>query len=140
MKLTVTKRYSDIPFAHRAPRHDGKCRWSHGHSWTVEFEFSADVPDENGFVVDFGKLESLKAHLEEFDHSTVLSADDPELFFFRSRPDLFQVVVVSSASSEGLAQHFFRKANDVLKFFGRGARCIRCTVFEDSRNSATYGE
>lgn len=27
MKLTCTKRYNDIPFAHRQPKHPGHCRY-----------------------------------------------------------------------------------------------------------------
>lgn len=141
--ITCTKRYSEIPFAHRAPFHDGHCRFVHGHGWSFEFEFVADSLDANGFVIDFGGLKELKAELDKLDHAFVVSADDPELFPFRSRPDLYQLVIVPCASSEGLAEHFFHTANRVLAgtyFQTRGARCIRCTVFEDSRNSATFRE
>ena len=137
--LTCSKRYHEIPFAHRAPFHDGHCSKVHGHGWSFEFEFAADQVDGNGFVVDFGKLKLLKAELDKLDHALVLSAQDPELFFFRNHPHLFKVVRVPDASSEGLAQHFFRIADQLVRGL-RGERCVRCTVFEDSRNSATYGE
>jgi 6-pyruvoyltetrahydropterin/6-carboxytetrahydropterin synthase len=139
--LTCQKRYSDIPFAHRQPNHDGHCRLVHGHNWSVEFEFTATERDENGFVIDFGKLKAVRATLDALDHAIVLDADDPELAYFQARPDLYRVVTVQGASAEGLAAHFLARAQDAVDrtddAVGRGVRVVRCTVYEDSKNAAT---
>ena len=54
--ITCTKRYDNLPFAHRQPNHEGHCSLIHGHNWSFEFEFKASKLDGNGFVIDFGDL------------------------------------------------------------------------------------
>jgi 6-pyruvoyltetrahydropterin/6-carboxytetrahydropterin synthase len=58
--LTCKKTYFDVPFAHRQHLHDGHCSFVHGHNWDISITFACDKTDENGFVVDFGKLKFLK--------------------------------------------------------------------------------
>ena len=65
MTLTCTKTYFDVPFAHRQHLHDGHCSFIHGHNWDIRVTFGCERTDENGFVVDFGKLKFLKAWIEE---------------------------------------------------------------------------
>ena len=60
MTLTCTKTYFDVPFAHRQHLHDGHCSFVHGHNWDIRVTFGCERTDENGFVVDFGKLKFLK--------------------------------------------------------------------------------
>ena len=75
--LTCRKTYSDIPFAHRQHRHDGHCALIHGHNWAFTLTFACTAPDENGFVVDFGKLKFLRHWITtHLDHACVFNADD----------------------------------------------------------------
>ena len=147
--ITCTKRYDDLPFAHRQPKHDGHCAWIHGHNWGFEFEFGCTRLDECGFVIDFGKLKWLKSWIEErFDHTLLLNADDPMLPYLRSALDsqpgerynclLAKIVVVPDCSSEGLAKWLLEHANSVVQDNTEGRVFIcRVTVIEDSKNSAT---
>jgi 6-pyruvoyltetrahydropterin/6-carboxytetrahydropterin synthase len=147
--ITCTKRYDDLPFAHRQPKHDGHCAWIHGHNWCFEFEFGCTATDECGFVVDFGKLKWLKEWIyERFDHTLLLNADDPMLPYLRNALDsqvgerenllLAKIVVVPDCSSEGLAAWLLDKANEVVQQFTSGRVFIhRVSVIEDSKNSAT---
>lgn len=157
--VTCTKRYSNLPFAHRQHRHDGHCALIHGHNWAFEFEFIASALDENGFVIDFGKLQWLKRWLEErFDHTLVLNQDDPNLDYLQRvlgnpTPDILgvsmgqpcllsSIVVVPNAGAEGLAQWVLGEVNRLLEqrfpvTEGRIIRVTRLTVFEDEKNSAT---
>ena len=141
MKTTCTKRYSDIPFAHRQPSHKGHCRFVHGHNWGFEFEFEADKKDECGFVVDFGGLKALKALLDEtLDHKLVLNADDPLFAPLDAAQRLTGdgAVAVKDCSCEGLAEWALRKANELVSVLTSGrTRVARCTCYEDSKNSAT---
>lgn len=139
---TCTKRYQEIPFAHRAPYHDGHCRLVHGHNWSVEFEFIARELDENGFVMDFGKLKPFAQFLKsDFDHALVIAEKDPERNRFMDLNDrgLAMVTIVPDTSSEGLAKYFYDVMNEMV-VEGTNKRVVvkRCTVIEDSRNSATY--
>lgn len=146
---TCTKRYNDLPFAHRQPNHDGHCSWIHGHNWSFEFEFACTKLDKCGFVIDFGKLKWLKAWIEErFDHTLVLNETDPMLRYMRNALDtqcgerdgclLAKIVTVPDCSSEGLASWLLKTVNELVqeqtdeRVFVR-----RVSVIEDTRNSAT---
>lgn len=153
MISTCTKRFSEIPFAHRAPNHSGHCRFVHGHNWTIEATFAADEKDGNGFVLDFGGLGFLKEYLERFDHALVLAKDDPQLGMAQQANSILadlgaagvaKIVTVDDTSSEGLAEHFFKAFNELIlekdKLSARGVRVVRVAIYEDSKNSATYYE
>lgn len=143
--MTCTKRYNDIPFAHRQPNHSGHCRFIHGHNWSFEFEFAAKAYDECGFVMDFGKLQTVKRILQTFDHALVLNQSDPlwkkeefeAVLNFCGR----NLVLVGDCSAEGLARYMFFAVSEVIKHETQGRVSLRrVTVFEDSKNSATYVE
>lgn len=148
---TCTKKYIEYPFAHRQWKHTGHCAHIHGHNWTFEFEFTAKDVNESGFVVDFGKLKWLKGYLDlHFDHTIVLCADDPFLREFHSvgGSTAWNITTVPDASSEGLAKFLFEKINELLAQgqvldeidLQRNIRVVKVTVYEDSRNSATYSQ
>ena len=138
---TCTKRWSDIPFAHRQPKHAGHCRFIHGHNWAFEFEFICSEKDECGFVVDFGGLKALKQWLDDtFDHKLVLNADDPLLHQINAAQVLTgdAVLTIPDCSCEGLAEFVAQHANRIVQAFtGHRVAVRRVTVFEDSKNSAT---
>lgn len=140
--ITCSKEYRDIPFAHRQHNHDGHCARIHGHNWSFKFIFGATELDENNFVIDFGKLKPLKATLEQFDHALVLNEDDPQLTYLQEvleSFDLADIIVVPSASSEGLAEMLGRAAHILVQGMTDGrVSVISCTVEEDSKNSATW--
>lgn len=152
--LHCTKLYADFPFAHRQPAHDGHCALIHGHNWSFEFTFACEQLEKGtGFVVDFGKLKWLKDRLNElFDHTLVLNEDDPELAYLaialrvpQGTPHrLARIVRVPDCSCEGLAVYLRKLVNrwlqDVPGAAERGLRVARVVVFEDSKNSASYGE
>ena len=160
--VTCTKRYSDIPFAHRQHMHDGHCAWIHGHNWAIELTFGATEMDACGFVVDFGKLKFIGAWIDEhLDHALLLNASDPQLDHLRASlalegedgrctlcGDLFEacaheplahILVIDDASSEGLARFFFDTFDEMVReATGGRSYVVKCQVIEDSLNSATY--
>lgn len=144
--ITCTKRFPSVPFAHRQPNSDGHCKYIHGHGWVVEVEFISRERDQCGFVMDFGKLQSLKDILKRFDHSLVLNETDPELpnlkdslYPLSSKKENFAIIItVPDCSSEGLADYFFEKfATIIYQETGGRVTVKRVTVFEDEKNSAT---
>lgn len=136
--FTVTKRYRDLPAAHRQPKHAGHCRLIHGHNWGFDFTFGCEKLDGNGFVVDLGQLEWLKRWLHEtFDHTFLLNKEDQFLIM----PEFAKIVRVPNCGVEGLAMFVFDKVQAVLrgpKAEDRGEHLIEVTCWEDSKNSATY--
>lgn len=62
---------------HRIPGHQnglGKCARLHGHTYNFHVQLTADMLEEEGFVVDFGDIKTI---LDEWDHRMLLWADDP---------------------------------------------------------------
>lgn len=145
---TCSKRYADIPFAHRQWKHKGHCRFIHGHNWSFEFKFACDVDNGQGFVIDFGRLKWLKEWIDtHFDHTTVLNQDDPLVDKFHSvgGNDAWDITVIPDASCEGVAQFLYTEVNRLLttevlqdEDANRVVRVVSVIVYEDSRNSAEY--
>ena len=144
--ITCSKLYTDIPFAHRQPNHKGHCRFIHGHNWSFEITFACDKLDPCGFVVDFGDLKFIKNWFSDvLDHSLLLNKDDPLLASTTTHLQQYgicNVVPVFDCSCEGIAEFVASEVNELLcihdENMGRKVRCIKCTVFEDSKNSATF--
>ena len=139
MKTTCSKRWPSVPFAHRAPFHDGHCRFVHGHNWTVEATFGCHSPDSNGFVFDFGKLRTFRDWLDfGFDHALVVSATDPALDRLKELGELAKLVVVPDCSCEGLAREFFAVLDSIVLKESEGrAFVVSLTLWEDEKNFAT---
>jgi len=142
--LTITKSYRDLPAAHRQPNHDGHCRLVHGHNWGFDITIACDILDENGFVLDVGKMKCVKARLEElFDHTLLINYDDPMVEHFKSmdRQGLYNLVLVPNCGMEGLAQFVQQDVQKLLEdTFGteRGLQVTEVVCLEDSKNIATY--
>ncbi|MEO0795382.1 MAG: 6-carboxytetrahydropterin synthase [Verrucomicrobiota bacterium] len=139
--ITCRKTYTDVPFAHRQPDHDGHCRFVHGHNWTITVTFACRERDQNGFVIDYGKLGFLKAWIEEnLDHACVFREDDPLMdALVSSAPEAWKVYVVKDCSNEGLAMHVFDVFDQLVrKESADRAWVVSVDIKEDSKNGACY--
>lgn len=78
--MLITKEFT-FDAAHRVLGHQGKCRYLHGHTYTVLVSVFANELDGLGFVMDFGEMKSLFGGWidEHFDHNILLNSDDPLL-------------------------------------------------------------
>jgi 6-pyruvoyltetrahydropterin/6-carboxytetrahydropterin synthase len=139
---TCKKIYRDIPWAHRQHRHDGHCALIHGHNWSIAITFGAQALDENGFVVDFGKLKFLERWIDEhLDHACVFNADDPmkDRLLAVGGTSLWKPYVVPSCSCEGMARHLFEVFGGLVReATGGRVAVVAVEVEEDSKNSAAY--
>lgn len=153
--FTCSKRYDNLPAAHRQHNHDGHCAWIHGHNWSFEIEFLAEELDENGFVVDFGKLKNVKAWLEDhFDHTLLLNEDDPQRKYLTDglcNPEnlpgydedapaveafpFAKIVTVPNCGAEKLAEFV---AQGVGRLIPERVLVLRVTCYEDNKNTATW--
>ena len=141
--LTCRKTYFDIPFAHRQHRHDGHCSFVHGHNWDISVTFACYNTDENGFVVDFGKLKFLKAWIDEhLDHACVFSKDDPVVDKLRAAaPEAWNIYIVDLCSCEGLSAHLYKFFNKMVReHTDSRVRVVAVEVSEDKKNTAYYCE
>lgn len=139
--LTCSKTYRDVPFAHRQHKHDGHCALLHGHNWALRLTFACSKPDENGFVIDFGKLRYIRDWIDEhLDHACLFNQDDPKRqALLNGHPDLFKAYILPDCSSEGLARHLHGIFNAMVQEATEGrVRVTAVEVAEDSKNSATF--
>ena len=128
--------------AFRQPRAKSHCRFIHGYRLVAKFWFSCNELDENNWVVDFGSLKGLKDKLEQhFDHTTIISKDDPFLDDFN---ELNRKGVIDLRIDDGVGiEMFAKKCFNIANIFVKAATNDRCEVekvevWEHEKNSATY--
>lgn len=124
---------------HRAVSH---CRYLHGYALSFCFTFQG-TPDVRGWVMDFGALKELKKKLEDqFDHKTLVAADDPEmeLFDHMNAKGTIQLRVVDCVGIEAFAKIGFDLCSQLLQDAGLTprVRVIRCEVREHGANGASF--
>ena len=143
MSFTSTKVLELGSCAFRQPKADSHCRFLHGYRLTAKFWFKASQLDENNWVVDFGSLSHLKKILKErFDHTTVISEDDPFKNEFLKLDDLGVLdlrIMRDGVGIEKFAEYCFNISNTFIKEESEG-RCWvdKVEVFEHENNSAIY--
>lgn len=139
--FTCSKIYTDIPFAHRQHSHDGHCALIHGHNWSIKITFASTKLDENGFVIDFGKLKYIRRWIDEhLDHACVFNEDDPLLdTILSAAPQAYKAYIVKHCSCEGLAKHLLEIFAPMVKEATESRVSIaQIDIQEDSRNSGSY--
>lgn len=110
MTYRSSKTFRGFPCAHRKWRHEGHCAWVHGYSREFIVWFEATERDENGFVMDFGDLDAVRAWLDErFDHTLLVDADDPLLPDFRAleAKGAAKLTVFEDVGMEGTAKYVY---------------------------------
>jgi len=134
MRTEVTKRFR-FEAAHRLPDHKGKCRYYHGHTYTVEVRLAADTLDEGGMVVDFGVLkEKVGTWVDaNWDHAMLLRRNDPLgewLILHSMKVFLFD----ESPTAEIMASHLF----DVARGMNTArVEVVALTIWETPDSYAT---
>ena len=142
MSYTCTKRYQDIPIAHRLPKHTGHCAKIHGHNIAFEVTFAAKYSDTNNFVVDFGDLKEIKDFIAaKLDHCFLVDVSDPLHEDISRLNGGTNITLVHSASTEGIAYYIFEEIRGIINAkTDYRVTVASVTVWEDSKNSATYSE
>lgn len=129
--------------AFRQWRAESHCRLIHGYALAFKFVFEAEELDVRNWVVDFGGLKSLKGMLEDnFDHTTIVADDDPEIKWFREadRRGICRLVVLPAGGCEKFAEYVYEVAEGWLRDAGFAPRCrlVSVEVSEHGANSAIY--
>lgn len=118
------------------------CRLLHGYALAFRFVFAARELDERRWCVDFGGLKAVKAWLhEQFDHTLLVAADDPELAAFErlGRDGLADVRVLPDVGCEAVARMVHAKVTDLVTQATGGRAWVESVeVMEHGGNSALY--
>lgn len=139
--ITCRKTYRDVPFAHRQPFHDGHCAFVHGHNWSITITFACRERDQNGFVIDYGKLGYLKRWIDEkLDHACVFHRDDPlREKLVAAAPEAWKTYVLDDVSNEGIAIHLYDIFDAMVREDSDDRVWVHAVeVEEDSKNAARY--
>lgn len=144
-KFYATKTYGNergLSCTFRQWRTESHCRFLHGYSIGVRLVFGAETLDENNWVYDFGGLKWVKEFLEmNFDHTTCVAADDPELQTFRQLADskLIQLNILPGIGCEKFAEHIALFIQPELEKQTQCRVFLKTVeVFEHGANAAIY--
>ncbi len=145
-KYVSTKEYHDaFPCAYRQWRADSHCRTLHGYSFSMKFYFGTNDLDVRNWAMDYGGLKELKQFLEsQFDHTTIVAEDDPELHWFIEAQNrgILKMIVLPSLGCESLADQLYKYVNGIYipEKLGPGEAdrlwCYRVEVRETQSNMA----
>ena len=121
-ELTVEARFSA---AHCITGHAGRCAQLHGHNYRVVVTVAGEKLDEQGMVIDFGKLKEIcRSATDPLDH-TYLN-DLPA--FAHTNP-----------TAEALARHIHEViVGELADTMPAPVRVDRVTVYESDQSCATY--
>ena len=137
-----TKSFTGFPCTHRQWRANSHCKFVHGYSREFHFEFAASELTVEGWVVDFGGLKEIKKWLEQiFDHTFLVSQDDPELETFKAldKKGVLQLRFLPNPGMEGTAEYVYQEASKILEsIYGKRAWITKVEVCENDKNSAIF--
>ena len=129
--------------AFRQWRAKSHCRLLHGYRLTAKIYFYAENLDETNWIFDFGNCKEIKTILEnQFDHTTCVAADDPELDMFKLMDDKDMIdlrIMENGVSIEKNSEWIFNTVNDYVKNkTNNRVSVIKVEVWEHEGNSAIY--
>jgi len=128
--------------AFRQPKASSHCKYLHGYRLVAKFLFGCNELDEKNWVVDFGGLKGLKNKLEDqFDHTTVISSEDPHLDTFKELHEkgIIDLRIMDGVGIEKFAEFCYNLASSFIEDMTDG-RCWveKVEVWEHEKNSAIY--
>ena len=147
-KHVMTKEWHQaFPCAYRQWKSDTHCNVIHGYAFTIKLYFGSDELDVRNWTygMDYGGLKELKKILEEqFDHTLLVAADDPELETYKllQEKNMAKLTILPKLGCEGLSDMIYKYVNGVYipDIFGPGvaekAWCFRVEVRETQSNMA----
>lgn len=126
--------------AFRQPNAKSHCKYIHGYRLKAKIWFGCSDLNTNNWVVDFGGLKQLKETLQKhFDHTLVLSNDDPLLNQFKiiHKKGGVDLRTMDGVGIEKFAEYCFNVSNEYVNKKTNG-RCWvnQVEVFEHENNSA----
>lgn len=139
MPYTIATKFN-VEAGHRLLNHTGLCKNLHGHSYVFELFFQAKQLDEQGFVIDFGKVkEQLKSFFDGLDHAMMLHEQDPLLPLIANE-GLKIVALKFHPSAENLAWWVFGAIKVLSTLNNQDVQIVKVRCYETAKNFAEYGE
>ena len=138
------KRFIGYSTAFRQWKADSHCSTIHGYAFAFKVWFEGEL-DERGWVIDFGcfKRNGVKEWLKYmFDHTTCVSADDPELELFEvmdKRGIIDLRILDGGVGCEKFAELVAKYLNNVVQKETNGRVSVsKVQCWEQEDNMAEY--
>lgn len=126
------------------------CRFLHGYAIAFKLHLKAHSLDKCHWVWDFGWLKNKKYAVEEktvqewfhymFDHTVVLSREDPELktFINLDKKGILQLRILPSFSCERIAEFVLEKLQPIIHQHSQNlVDLYKIDVYENDKNMAS---
>ena len=142
-KFKSYKEFNGYSTAFRQHLADSHCRFIHGYALKFKVWFEGDL-DHRNWVVDFGcfKRNGVKDWMkDQFDHTTVVAKDDPELQIFEelNAKGLIQLRVMDDVGCEKFAEFVFNYLNKkIIEETNGRVNVHKVQCWEHSENMAEY--
>ena len=145
MRYVSTKVIPMGSTAFRQWRADSHCKLIHGYRLQCKLWFTAEELDDKNWIYDFGGCKEIKNILEkQYDHTTVVAADDPELDTFKLLSEKGMIdlrIAEKGVGIERTAEWVYENANKfVTEQTNNRVRIVKVEVWEHEGNSAIYEE
>jgi 6-pyruvoyl-tetrahydropterin synthase len=139
-RFHMHKVFDNFPCCRRSWAGPGKSYFLHGYERTFEVEFAcAETEPDTGFVVDYSCLRTLRAALEhQFDHTTLIAADDPQrdLFELLGERGVIDLRIMPDTGMESSAVWVFEAAERIVAEATEGRVWVSQITARESRNNA----
>ena len=128
--------------AFRQWRAKSNCKYLHGYSLGFKFVLECSELDENSWVYDFGGFKKIREWIEDhFDHTLLVSKDDPEkeTLINLTNKEIAKVVELNQVGCEKFAELAFEFADNYISEETNGrVKLVSVEVFEHGANSAKF--
>jgi 6-pyruvoyltetrahydropterin/6-carboxytetrahydropterin synthase len=115
-RFQMRKLFDNLPCCHRSWANQGKRFFLHGYERTFEIEFAC-AETESDTVVDSSAVKEIRAALRyQFDHTTLIAADDPQrdLFELLAERGVIDLRIMDNTGMEGSAAWVFDTAEQIV--------------------------
>lgn len=132
---TVTRTYH-WSMGHRLQRHQGLCKYPHGHNYVAEVTVAGEVDSQTGMVYDFSLLDaSVKPVIDLWDHAFMVEQDDPFGSVLASFEPRNVFVLQNAPTAENIAAELAREVQERVAL-GLLVWCVK--VWETHRSYAEW--
>ena len=125
------------------------CKFLHGYAIAFRLHCKSYTLDKNNWVLDFSWLKNNEILIDEkniyewlhymFDHTVILSDDDPEIELFRimEKKNIIQLRIIPNLSCEGIGKFILNNIAKLIEKYSNGrVKLYRLDVIENNKNTA----